>query len=126
MAESKQPILKRPAKPEPVDIELPDGKMRQLQYTVGSLRRIKAALGKSMIGGISLDEDLATLIYHGLYSATGEPPEGITVEDIDSLPAPWVPYLLQRFTLAYNGSLPEKKLVEMPSPENPPVESLQS
>jgi hypothetical protein len=105
--------LKPPAAMEPVEIELGDGKKRELAYPIGTLQRIKKALGASIFSGkgFSIDEDtVPSLIWHGLHDAEGNPPD-VPLEKIQSLQpaAPWMNYLSQRFILAYTGSLPPEK-----------------
>ena len=103
-----QVLIAPPVPSDPVEIDLGDGVKRTLRYDVGSLRRIKAALGKGMLTGIPLDEELAALIWHGLFGPNGEQPD-ITQAQIEALPSTYVGYLIQRFWMAYSGSMPEKK-----------------
>ena len=110
-----------PAAFEPVEIELGDGRKRPLSYPIGTLKRMKVALGRSVFSGqgFQLDEDtIATLIWHGLHDAEGNPPD-VTVPQIEALQPPfgWMRYLTESFMLAYSGSLPEKKAPETATPE---------
>lgn len=101
-----------PPAPDPVEIDLGDGKKRILRYTVRSLQRLKAKLGHRMIGpnaGLQdLDESLLPeLIFEGLRVGDAEP--DVTIDQIVDMPTNALPYLLHCFVRAYSGSLPEKK-----------------
>ncbi len=98
---------------EPVEIELGDGKKRELRYTVRTLQRMKASIGRAMLGPggglMGLDEDvLPELIWHGLHDKAGNPPD-ISVAELTDLPAAAIPYMMNAFVRAYSGSLPQKK-----------------
>lgn len=110
---------------EPVEIVLADHKPRYLRYTAATVRRLKARLGRSLMGGFgALDEDsLPEAIYEGLtdkssakVKLTGQDaadhniPDGSELVGPDAvaflMPMPSVQYVLERFCLAWTGALP--------------------
>jgi len=118
-----------PGPVEPVTVEFPGGKKRLLRYTIRSFTRLKTQLGRSLIGRdgalATMGEDvLPVLIYEGLRGADGTPSD-ITLEEIETLPAAYFPYLLRCFSVAWSGSMPaepEKNALQAPeSPKPPPL-----
>lgn len=90
-----------------VEIDLGDGKPRHLRYSLGSMRRLKKKFGSMMSAETlaTLDEDkLADLLYEGLVEK-----EGLSVDDMaDLIDARRLKELVEGFSQAFSGSLPEK------------------
>lgn len=121
--------LERPAKKDPVMIDLfGDGTEREIRYTIGTLKRLKGILGKSMMGLrgtlLELDESvLPTLIFEGLrhgptptggcqcghHGEDGSEPD-VSLAALDEIEVAAYPYMLLKFSEAYTASKAEKKM----------------
>jgi hypothetical protein len=91
-----------------VAINLGDGKPRHLRYSLGSLRRLKAKFGATLLSAATLnalDEDkLTDLLFEGLVEK-----EDLTLEAMaDLIDARRIPDLVRAFSEAFSGSFPEK------------------
>ncbi len=112
-------LLKEQARPfnlleEPVKIDLGTGVQYDLVFTLGMFKRLKRKLGRPLIsrngGLLDLDEDLLPeLILAGISDKAGNPPEGITIETFDELPASAIGYLVEKFSQAYLQFIPPLK-----------------
>jgi hypothetical protein len=93
---------------DPVEIDLGDGVTRHLRYSLGSMRRLKKKFGTSMLSPealLGLDEDkLADLIHEGIIEKDGLPLEAMT----DLIDTRRLKQIIESFSLAFSGSLPEK------------------
>jgi hypothetical protein len=99
---------------EPVEIDLGDGKVRHLRYSLGSMRRLKKQFGKTLMAAetlMSLDEDrLADLIHEGLVEK-----DGLSVDDMaDMIDSRRIKDLVEAFSLAFAGSFPAKNEPSQP------------
>ncbi len=100
---------------ESVEVDLGDGKLRHLRYSLGSMRRLKKKFGKTLMSSEtlrSLDEDtLSDLLYEGLVEK-----EGLSVDDMaDLIDARRIKDLVEAFSLAFSGSFPEKNATSQPT-----------
>ena len=98
-----------------VEVQLGDGQTRHLRYTLGSMKRLKKKFGTSMMSAESLkalDEDkLADLIYEGLVEK-----DGMSLEDMaDKIDTRKLAHIIERFSLAFSESLPEKNAASQPT-----------
>jgi hypothetical protein len=98
-----------------VAIDLGDGTTRHLRYSLGSMRRLKKKFGATMLSAETLralDEDkLADLLFEGLVEK-----EGLTLDDMaDLIDARRIKDLVEAFSLAFSGSLPEKNATSQPT-----------
>lgn len=93
---------------DPVEIDLGDGKIRHLRYSLGSMRRLKKKFGTTLLSADtlrSLDEDrLADLIFEGLVEK-----EGLDIEAMaDLIDARRLADIINAFSAAFSGAHPEK------------------
>lgn len=116
-------MLRLMADPKPtlndVTIDFGDGVERPIRYSILTLRRLSKRFGKSMIANqvLANEDTLPVLIFEGVCDDDGNPPDGVTIEQIEKLPTAAVPYLLKKFTDAYMYTNPEKKMPWDPNPE---------
>lgn len=96
---------------ERVTLTLADGKERVLRYPLSALKQAREEFGASLLtnGGEALknlDEDkLPKLIWYGLKA---DDPEITPDQLADLIDTRDLPYVMQQFILAYQGSLPEE------------------
>lgn len=107
-------MIETPKPTDSVEIDLGDGTTRHLRYSLGSMRRLKKKFGTTMLSTealSALDEDkLADLIYEGLTEK-----EGMSLEDMaDLIDTRRLKEILEAFSLAFSGSLPEKNAKSQP------------
>lgn len=120
--------VERPNPTEPVTIDLfGDGVLRTLRYSFKSIQRLKAAIGKSVMGlrgGLmQIDEEmLPVLVFEGLrhpaikgvkcgcgfHMEDGESPD-VTMEDLEEIPAYAYAYIAATFAEAFVASHAKKK-----------------
>lgn len=95
------------------------GVERELRYSLGSMRRLKKELGKSVLNPMQdVDEDrIAGLLYEGLRDSAGNPPADLTLDQMcDSIRPGDLKYLMEQFAKAWlAGQLPEGELKNGPS-----------
>ena len=93
---------------DPVAITLSDGVERKLRYGVGSMRRLKAKFGKSLMNKdalLSLDEDtIPELIFEGLMDKDGLSPDEVA----DLIDTRRIKEVCEKFFEAFTGAHPEK------------------
>jgi hypothetical protein len=98
-----------PTPTDSVELDLGDGKIRHLRYSLGSMRRLKKKFGKTLIAPdtlMAMDEDtIPELIFEGLVDR-----EGIATSDelADLIDTRRLKELLEVFFAAFAGSKPEK------------------
>jgi hypothetical protein len=124
---------------EAIEVDLfGDGQIRSLRYTIASMKRLRKKLGGRPLLGknsliVDLDEEmLPELLHEGLrhdpvkgvkctcghHDQDGVLPD-LDLFDLDLIPAAAYPYLVQKFSLAFLGSTPPEKKVEMPEAVDP-------
>lgn len=102
----KKLALPYPSLDEDVLIQI-NGKEYPLRFTIGTFKKLKAKLGRAMISRtgviLELDEEfLPEVLLQGLATGNGgKAPDGVTTETFENMPASAIPYLIQRFTVAY-------------------------
>lgn len=89
-------------------IDLGDGTKREIKFTLGVLRRLKAKLGKSLMNGeafASLDEEmLPALIHEALVE------KNLTEDEIsEMIQVPHLERIITEIVTAYSGNFPTAK-----------------
>jgi hypothetical protein len=98
-----------PTPTDSVELDLGDGKLRHLRYSLGSMRRLKKKFGKTLLSPdtlMAMDEDtIPELIFEGLQDRDGL----ATSDDVaDLIDTRRLKEILEAFFVAFAGSKPEK------------------
>lgn len=105
-----------PTPTDPVTIDLGDGTPRKLRYSLATMRRLKNKFGQSMMDGTALqklDEDkLPEILFEGLVDREGIADSNALAELVTFQNLPGI---IEKFTLAFAGAMPEKKADETPN-----------
>lgn len=101
---------------DPVEIDLGDGKIRHLRYSLGTMRRLRKTLGRTLLTKealLALDEEsIPELIFEGLL----EKSDFASSDDIAELIGlPNLKYIVETFVAAWTGSLPGKNAPGRPA-----------
>jgi hypothetical protein len=110
MSDTKYPSPPGPV--EPVPIDLGDGKKRFLRYSISTVIRLKREMGRSMFGRNGLltnvdEELLPKLILAGLLDEDLKADTSWSLDQLEALPAPVYPYVLNCFLAAFTSQTPE-------------------